>query len=145
MAGDHTKTSSNNIEILTKGIGLKQYRNTTIFTKESSFVLSPSIGSESNWFDIRKVNLDRFTSDYSNGYLLVRFKDKLLFTDLREFIEKMIDENKCSDTENSGVHWQFIIKEPLIINDTYKAVSRLSKKEISLELVNKEQLIEIIK
>lgn len=88
MAGDHTKTSNNNVGILKNELGLKQYRNTTIFTKERKFILSPSIGNESNWFDIRKVNLEKFTSDYSNGYLIIRFKEKLLFIDLREFIEK---------------------------------------------------------
>lgn len=144
MAGDHTKTSNNNVEILKNEIGLKQYRNTTIFTKERKFILSPSIGNESNWFDIRKINLDRFTSDYSNGYLIIRFKDKLLFADLREFIEKMIDENKFSDTKNSGVHWQFTVKEPLRENDSYKVIGRLSKREICMELVNKEYLIKII-
>lgn len=144
MAGDHTKTSNNNIGILKNEIGLKQYRNTTIFTKEGKFILSPSIGNESNWFDIRKVNLDKFTSDYSSGYLIIRFKGKLLFTDLRDFIEKMIDKNKFSDTKNSGVHWQFTVKEPLRENDSYKVIGRLSKREIFIELVNKEYLIKII-
>ncbi|MDF2503003.1 MAG: hypothetical protein K0R06_494 [Clostridium sp.] len=57
----------------------------------------------------------------------------------------MIDKNRFSDTKNSGIHWQFIIKEPLNINDIYKAINRLSKKEIRLKLVNKEDLIKIIK
>lgn len=144
MAGDHTKTSNNNIGILKNEIGSKQYRNTTIFTKGRKFILSPSIGNESNWFDIRKVNLDKFTSDYSNGYLIIRFKEKLLVTDLRDFIEKMIDKNKFSDTKNSGVHWQFTVKESLRENDSYKVIGRLSKREICMELVNKEYLIKII-
>jgi hypothetical protein len=145
MAGNHTNTSKNNIEVLLEDLGLEQYRNTTIFTKENKFILSPSIGNDTSWFDIRKVNLDRFTSEYHVGYLLIRFKEKLLICNLKQFIEKMIDKDKFSDTKNSGIHWQFIIKEPLYEDDCYKAVSRLSKKEIYLELVNREHLVDVIK
>lgn len=145
MAGNHTNTSKNNVDVLLKDLGLKQYRNTTIFTKENKFILSPSVANIRNWFDIRKVNLDKFTSKYFDGKLIIRFKEKFLICNLREFIDKMIDKNRFSDTKNSGIHWQFIIKKPLNINDIYKAINRLSKKEIRLKLVNKEDLIKIIK
>jgi hypothetical protein len=144
MAGDHTNTSKNNIEVLVNDLGLKQYRNTTIFTKEKKFILSPSVGNDANWFDVRKVNLDKYTSEYSEGYLLIRFKEKFLIINLREFIDKMIDENKFSDTKNSGIHWQFIVYEPSGKATEYKLISRLSKYEIELKLVDKVSLQKIV-
>lgn len=144
MAGDHTNTSKYNVEVLLEYLGLKQYRNTTIFTKRGKFILSPSVGNDANWFDVRKVNLDKFTSEFSEGYLLIRLKEKFLISNLREFIDKMIDENKFSDTKNSGIHWQFIVKESLGEDSNYKLISRLSRNELSLKLVDKANLKEII-
>ncbi|MDF2503002.1 hypothetical protein [Clostridium sp.] len=48
MAGNHTNTSKNNVDVLLKDLGLKQYRNTTIFTKENKFILSPSVANIRN-------------------------------------------------------------------------------------------------
>jgi hypothetical protein len=78
-----------NRDVLVRDLGLKQYRNTTIYTRSNVFVLSPSSQNSYNWFDLRKVNLDRYDSSKVRGHLLVRFHDVLLWADLNEFMIHM--------------------------------------------------------
>ena len=111
MAGDHTAACNVNKEVLLVELGLRQFSNTTIFKKNGYFVLSPSVQSpKSLWFDLRKVNIDRYESTKEKGFLLVRFFDQFLLANLDEFFSNMIDWEKFSNTKNSGVHWKFTIR-----------------------------------
>lgn len=86
-----TRNSSNvNRDLLEKGVGLRRLSNTTIFLKGNIFALSPSVQNKYKWFDIRKVNLDRYHEKSYEGHLLIRYFDKLLLTDLDRFILKMV-------------------------------------------------------
>ena len=137
MAGNHTETTNKNKEFLIHDLGLKQHRNTTIFTKDDIFILSPSVGNQYNWFDIRQVNIEKFTSKYNKGFLLIRFFNELLLADLREFISSIIDINKFADTKNSGVHWKFRIYNSSS-DDSYKIVNLISKKEFEISIVEEK-------
>ena len=97
--GNNVQSSSINKHILLENLGLRQYSNTTIFTKEDVFVLSPSIQNSHSWFDLRKVNLDRFDGNINNGFLILRYFDKFHYTNLKDFKEKMMPEDKTVFTK----------------------------------------------
>lgn len=107
-----TRNSSNvNRELLQNELGLRRLANTTIFLGDNTFILSPSVQNQYKWFDVRKVNLDRYHGTTYKGYLLIRYFNKLLFTDLEGFIQKMITTDKYVDNQNIGVHWKFNIEQ----------------------------------
>lgn len=109
MSGNHTSTTNHNKEFLITDLKLTQYRNSTIFVNREYFILSPSVQNKNKWFDIRKINLDKFI-DYKYGKILIRLFDDFILVDLKEFMSKMLDENPY-DTSNSGIHWKFQIRE----------------------------------
>jgi len=109
MSGNHTSTTNHNKDFLLGVLKLSQYRNSTVFENSNFFVLSPSVQNKNNWFDLRKVNLDKFPSK-KKGKLLIRLYDDFILIDLREFISKLLDNNPY-DTKNSGIHWKFQIKK----------------------------------
>ena len=121
---DTTGSSSVNKEILIKKLGLQQVSNTTIFRKGNYFVLSPSVQNNYRWFDLRKRNLDRFSEEVHEGYLLIRYLDKFLLTNLNNFAEKMLPLDKYVMTQSIGIHWKFNIQH---INDNYVIVNRQNK------------------
>lgn len=65
----NTSASNVNRDVLVGSLGLKQYRNTTIYTKYGIFVISPSSQNSYNWFDVRKVNLDRYDRTKVIGHM----------------------------------------------------------------------------
>ena len=94
---------------MTGELKLTKFRSTTIFTKDKVFILSPAISNDSNWFDLRKVNIDKYTEKYNKGFLLIRFKNQLLLTALTLFLKNMISDDKFANSKNSGIHWKFVI------------------------------------
>lgn len=142
MSGDHSATTNFNKEILTRDLGLTQYSNTTVFKKAGYFILSPSIQNEAKWFDLRKVNLDKYDCNGVKGYLIVRFFSELLLADLNEFCSKMISTDNYVDTKNSGIHWKFNIK--CNEGESYIAVNQKNKKSFILKIVDVEGLKHII-
>ncbi len=137
MSGNRSSSTNVNKDILVKELGFKQYRNTTIFTKQNYFVLSPSVQNDANWFDIRKVNLDKFAGHSGQGYLLIRFFDQFLVTSLSNFIDQIIDQEKYANTANSGIHWKFRVLKTL---DGYRIKSMINKKEVGIKQVHLENL-----
>lgn len=110
--GSTIKSSSVNKHVLIELLGLRQHSNTTIFTKGNVFVLSPSVQNSHSWFDLRKVNVDRFDDKVQKGLLIIRYFDKLLVTNFKEFKEKMLPEDKTVFTKVMGTHWKFnIVKQ----------------------------------
>jgi len=105
--GSNVNSSKVNKHVLIEVLGLRQISNTTIFTKGNIFVLSPSIQNSHSWFDLRKVNLDRFDERKNQGFLILRYYEKLLFIDLKEFKPRMTPEDKTVFTPNIGTHWKF--------------------------------------
>lgn len=142
MAGDHTATSNVNKDFLTADLNLHQYRNTTIFTKGSIFVLSPSISNENNWFDVRLVNIERFTDKYTIGHLLVRLRNKFLLMKLTEFLDEMTDDKVYSETKNSGIHWKYRIVEHQSLK-TYTIVNMNTKQHVTLNEIDKGHIKDV--
>ena len=137
-----TRNSSNvNRDLLEKEVGLRRLSNTKIFIKGNIFALSPSVQNKHKWFDIRKVNLDRYHEKSYEGYLLIRYFDKLLLTDLDRFILKMVPTDKYIDNQNIGVHWKFNIEQQ---PEGYRIINRQDRtltytiNEYSLEEIKKE-------
>ncbi|WP_054941690.1 hypothetical protein [Paenibacillus ihuae] len=132
-------TSSNNVnkDILVGKLGLEQYRNTNIYKKNGVFVISPSSQNSYGWFDVRKVNLDRYDSNRDKGHLIVRFQDKLLWADLNDFITNTISEERIVYTSSIGIHWKFNVIEHM---GRYSAVNRTSKQSQELTLKDEKEL-----
>jgi hypothetical protein len=133
----NSAASNVNRDVLIGQLGLRQYKNTTIYTRGRVFVLSPSSQNTYSWFDIRKVNLDRYDSNKDKGHLLVRYQDKLLYADLSSFIESTISDESKVFTPSIGIHWKFNVIDH---DGEYIAVNRTSKQKYMLESMSVEQL-----
>ncbi|MEZ8215839.1 hypothetical protein ACED61_20460 [Vibrio sp. 1F148] len=97
-------TRHHNIQVLTNN-GFRQLSNTTVFFKEAISVISPSVAQNSTggyWFDLRKVNLDRLST---NAYLLVRVvPDQFILITLSD-IKSLITEELMDNRPHSGDVW----------------------------------------
>ncbi|PHZ58249.1 hypothetical protein CRG86_008845 [Photobacterium leiognathi] len=97
-------TRHHNIQVLTNN-GFKQFSNTTVFFKEAISIISPSVAQNRTggyWFDLRKVNLDRLST---NAYLLVRVvPDQFILIGLSD-IENLITEAFMDNRPHSGDVW----------------------------------------
>lgn len=139
MAGDHSVASNVNKDVLLDDFGLKQFSNTTVFRKSGYFVLSPSMqSSESLWFDLRKVNIDRYDKLKEKGYLLIRYFNTFLLADLDDFFVKMIDWDKFVQTSGSGIHWKFKIRPSF--DGSYIVRSQVNKKEFLISEIGVAEL-----
>jgi hypothetical protein len=107
---DKQNSMSVNKGVLANDLGLRQLSNTAIFLKENIFVWSPSAQNDHNWFDLAKANLDRYEVKPYKGFLLVRFFDKLLLTELDSFIKEMMPSDKFVSTNSIRPHWKFRIR-----------------------------------
>ena len=101
-----------NKDILENRLGFKQHSRSIIFLKADTLILSPSAQNQYNWFDIRKPNVDFYLNSPSlKGFLIVRFFDVFLVTDLDDFIKKMMPNDKFVFTKSIGPHWKFKIRK----------------------------------
>jgi hypothetical protein len=90
-------------------LNVKQYANTTIYLNDDTFILSPWVGKENHWFDIRDVNLQQ-DGGRKNQYLIVRdFSYGFAICNLQRFKEKMLREEAATDGTNSGINWKFFL------------------------------------
>jgi hypothetical protein len=138
-----TRNSSNiHKDFFEEELGLKQFSNTSIFLKGDIFVLSPSVQNTHSWFDLRKVNLDRYKEKSYRGYLLIRYYEKFLLTDLDPFIKTMLPEHRFVDNKNIGVHWKFNV---LPTESGYIVVNRQDRTmTYNIKLVSKYDLEKMI-
>lgn len=140
---DKQRSSDVNKQVLKYDLGLKQLSNTSVFLKDNIFVLSPSMQNDHNWFDLRKVNVNRFKERPYKGFLLVRYFDKFLVTDLASFIKQMMPEDKFVYTKTIGEHWKFNI---LINGNNYSIVNQQNRRTpYRIEEVSASRLSELIK
>jgi hypothetical protein len=97
-------TRHHNILVLTNN-GFRQFSNTTVFFKEAISIISPSVAQNRTggyWFDLRKVNLDRLST---NAYLLVRVvPNQFILTALSD-IKSLITEELMDNRSHSGDVW----------------------------------------
>lgn len=107
---DKQSSMSMNKHVLTHDLNLRQLSNTSIFLRGRLFVLSPSAQNQHNWFDLSKVNVERYQEKPYKGFLVVRFFDKLLVADLDRFIREMMPANLYVLPSSGRPHWKFNIK-----------------------------------
>lgn len=101
-----------NKDILEEKLGFKQHSRSIIFLKANTLVLSPSVQNQYNWFDIRKPNLDFYLDTPSyNGVLVIRFFDKFLVSQLEDFKNKMMPNDRFVFNKSIGPHWKFRIRK----------------------------------
>jgi hypothetical protein len=89
------------------------------------------------WFDLRKVNIDRYNKAIEKGYLLIRFFDKFLLADLDDFFSKMIEWDNYAETANSGIHWKFKIRSS---GSSYIIRNLVNKREYLIDEIEVEDL-----
>lgn len=139
---DRQRSSDVNKHILKHNLGLKQLSNTSVFLKDNLFVLSPSMQNDHNWFDLRKVNINRFKERPYKGFLLVRYFDKFLITDLADFAKHMMPEERFVYTKTIGEHWKFNI---LVNGSKYSIVNQQNRRTpYHIEEISAERLPELI-
>ena len=132
-----------NKDVLKYNLGLKQLSNTSIFLKDDIFVLSPSMQNAHNWFDLRKVNLNRFKEKPQKGFLLIRYFDTFLVADLSAFSKQMMPSDKFVFTKTIGEHWKFNI---LLSGNKYSIVNQQNRRvSYSVEEVSINRLQDLIK
>lgn len=116
-----------NKDVLENILGLKQHSRSLIFLKANTLAISPSVQNQYNWFDIRKPNLDFYLdSPFHQGFLIIRFFDTFLVSELDPFIKKMMPSDKFVFHKSIGPHWKFRIRKNgtthLIYNQQNSAV-----------------------
>ncbi len=140
MSGNHNSTINHNKEVLTKDLGFLQYRNSTIFENQKYFVLSPSVQNVNNWFDLRKINLEKINHD-KKGILLIRLLNDFIVVDLNKVVTELCSSEPY-ESKNSGIHWKFQIRaneanQQYIFNTKSKEkiyVNRIDKKHLLAEM-----------
>ncbi|WP_064094123.1 hypothetical protein [Rossellomorea aquimaris] len=141
MANTRANSSNVNKHILLSDLELIQYSNTTIYQKSGYFFLSPSVQNNHWWFDLRKVNIDKFNRNIEQGFLLVRLLDKFLICKLVNFIDKMISDDIFAKTKNNCIHWKFNI---VYRNSKYIAINQKDKKKYLLRKVSVMRLKKLV-
>lgn len=127
-----------NKDFLTNVLNLVQVSNTTMFRKKDFFVLSPSVQNIHNWFDIREVNTKNYIPELHRGYLLIRFKERLLFAQLESFQQEMLKDDSMVISNGLTPHWKFIIEESPFLH----VINQKNKNtKYKLKEPTKEQLI----
>lgn len=140
MSDIRKESAQHNQSILIKDLGLFQKGNTSIYTNQKFFVLSPSIRNKLNWFDLRKVIIEQIET-IKMQLLIIRFHDNYMLVDLKVFLDSMIDENPFN-TKNSGIHWKFKIKKEE--QNKWFIYNQRSLKKYFVDEIDKQKLIENI-
>ncbi|MEZ9744139.1 hypothetical protein AB4320_05550 [Vibrio splendidus] len=101
---DRASTHLHNVDILLNN-GFKKYKNTTLFFKGDVSIISPAVAlnqSGGYWFDLRKVNLERLTT---NASLLVRIVPNLFVLAPLPHITELVSEELMGNRVHSGDVW----------------------------------------
>ena len=140
MSGNHKTTESFEKDFLINHLHLKQYKNTTVFTKDDIFILSPSISINKQnkyWFDMREININRFdTNKYLKFIILIRIVDVgIVLLDFEE-VKKIM--NTASKKEQKGLKvWSFTIE---FEDKSVKIFNKKDKTFLSTTMISKEQI-----
>ncbi|MDP3334336.1 MAG: hypothetical protein Q8Q40_13030 [Methylococcaceae bacterium] len=101
---DSSNTRDHNLELL-RGLRFKKFSNTTVFHKGELSLISPAVAENQSggyWFDLRKVNLDRLSS---NSYLLVRIVPDLFVLESLNKIASLVSPSLMDNRPHSGDVW----------------------------------------
>ena len=127
-----------NKDFLVEELGLKQHANSSIFTSEDFFVLSPSVQRYEKGFDISEFNLAKYNPERQQGFLIVRYMDTFLMAKLESFIEKMMPPELQITKKNTKPHWKFTVAE----NPAYHIVNTQNKElRYALQEPSKKQIV----
>ncbi|MFF5994093.1 AAA family ATPase [Lysinibacillus sp. KU-BSD001] len=99
-----------NVDVLHNELKLNRKGAEVVFQNDDLFVISPSIQNGANWFDIRKLNLDRFKMSNKKGLLILRHEQHFLFADLHDFALQLMKETYLRSSKTGGEHWKFNIE-----------------------------------
>lgn len=131
-----------NKDFLVEELGLKQHANSSIFTSEDCFVLSPSVQRYEKGFDISEFNLAKYNPERQQGFLIVRYMDTFLMAKLESFIEKMMPPELQITKKNTKPHWKFTVAE----NPAYHIVNTQNKElRYALQEPSKKQIVSYFK
>jgi hypothetical protein len=144
---DKVKTRDHNIDVL-YGLGFEKVRNTTVFKKGTTYILSPAVAENTvggYWFDIRQVNLERIKSDFT--ILFVRIVPNLFIVEFLKDLSPLLSPKLMDNRPNSGNVWGIGLE---IIKDSNKAFlfnkihfnKTHSSDKFLTKLLNKEQAID---
>jgi hypothetical protein len=101
---DSSNTRDHNLKLL-RELGFKKFSNTTIFKKGELSLISPAVAENQSggyWFDLRKVNLDRLSS---NSYLLVRIVPDLFVLEPLNQVVSLVAPALMCNRPHSGDVW----------------------------------------
>jgi len=134
-------TRDHNIHILLEH-GFKKFSNTTVFHKGKLSLISPAVAENSTgtyWFDLRKVNLERLSSE---SYLLVRIVPNLFVFQPIESIHSLLSRDLMDNRPHSGDVWG--IKMELNTKAMTAKLYNLkaSSQKVSVELLTTDKLSE---
>ena len=99
-----SNTRDHNLELLQQ-LGFKKYSNTTVFHKNGLSLISPAVAENQSggyWFDLRRVNLERLSSE---AYLLVRIVPDLFVLEPVKQISNLIAPSLMDNRPHSGDVW----------------------------------------
>ncbi|SOC41460.1 McrB family protein [Ureibacillus acetophenoni] len=127
-----------NVDVLKEKLKVDRKGAEVVFQNEELFIISPSIQNGSNWFDLRKINIERFYNSKKKGLLLLRHNTYFLIADLNDFTTQMMRKEDMKSTSTGGDHWKFNI---ISIGDFF-TVFNLSNKNVlySMKYSNVENL-----
>ncbi|MEG0384090.1 MAG: AAA family ATPase [Solibacillus sp.] len=134
--------SSINKEVLIEQLKLKQDSNTVFFENDHLIVISPSAQNDSWWFDLLRGNIEKATNSKKSGLLIIRFLDKLLVTDLKSFLDEMVQEVFVVKRQKGQDNWKFNIRQ--IDNEYIIINNKNSKVKYPVKLVTNEELVELV-
>ncbi len=140
MSGDHRKTSNHNKKLLTN-IGFKQYKNTTLFSKEK-IILSPAVAKNQQgyyWFDIREAIISQYNPDQYNKFMVVVrvIPNRFIAFNFLE-LKRIMDTESKTENKRKKV-WSFVIDNGFTVIKNKKSgesieVCQISEKELLSKL-----------
>ncbi|CAM3914440.1 hypothetical protein VA7868_02289 [Vibrio aerogenes CECT 7868] len=101
---DSRVTRDHNLDVL-QALGFKKYSNTTVFHKDRISLLSPAVAKNQSggyWFDVRKVNIERLTSE---AYLCIRIVPDYFVLEPLNKVSKLITTELMDNRPKSGDVW----------------------------------------
>ncbi len=141
-----TNTRYHNIDLIKVNFGYKQIGSSTLFEKNSNYLLSPSVSAGeagSYWIDIRQANLEQIP-DRTECDLLIRIvPDMFCYCKLKE-INRLLTPHLMDNRPNSGNVWGIKLE----IKKFKKIVEIRSNRDmnvsVTVPLLFKDDLIKII-
>lgn len=139
----YNQSSGNlNKNVLVNRLNLIQDKNTVFFENDDYIVLSPSIQNDSWWFDLLRGNVKKVQNSPKDGFLILRFFEKLLIAPLKDFMHKMIKEEFVVKRQQGQDNWKFNVRRK---NDRYIIINQKNSTfEYSVQLVTEDELVLLV-